>query len=256
MCFNFFVILCIKGVNMKKNFFIKVKNYSIELITNGVEDFENIVLCFHGFNGDKWGDAFSGLKSRLHNSLLVSFDSCGHGESKVLSEEMRLSLILEEIDAVVHFFNLNCPNKPIIFVGMSYGAYRVIQYLIKYHPDIQKVIYINPAFNILETLEKTKGFKYSELKDGDKVTMKKSSNKFMKKEFLDDLFENNLYLNEFNISYDTYIIIGTRDSLISIDQTLDIANKLDCELVYIDEDHDIKNKNNWNIVVDIINGIK
>ena len=39
---------------MKKNILIKVNNHTIDLITNGVDDFDKVVLCFHGFNGDKW----------------------------------------------------------------------------------------------------------------------------------------------------------------------------------------------------------
>lgn len=136
---------------MKKNVSIKAKKYNIELITNGMENFDQIVLCFHGFNGDKWGDAYSGLKNRAENSLVCSFDSCGHGNSEVLSEDMRLDLILEEIDVVINFLLQAEPYKPIILVAGSYGAYRVMQYLIKYKPKISKVIYVNPAFRILNS---------------------------------------------------------------------------------------------------------
>ena len=50
---------------MKKNVRIKSKNHSIDLITNGAEDFDRIVLCFHGFGGDKWGGSYAGLKKGL-----------------------------------------------------------------------------------------------------------------------------------------------------------------------------------------------
>ena len=89
---------------MKKDVLIAIKDYYINLITNGAENFDKIVLCFHGFNGDKWGDAYSGLKKRLTNSLVASFNSCGHGDSEISSEDMRFDLILEEIDVVVKFF--------------------------------------------------------------------------------------------------------------------------------------------------------
>lgn len=240
---------------MKKNVLIELKNYSISLITNGKEDFENIVICFHGFNGDKWGDAFGGLKNRLANSLVVSFDSCGHGESEISSLDMRLNVILNEIDVVVNYFKKEVPNKAIILIGVSYGAYRIMQFLIKYKPDIEKIILVNPAFKMLNILESIKNFKYDELKVGDKIIMKKSLNKYMSKDFLDDIYKNSLFDDDYKIDYDIDVIVGTRDTLIPIQDTIDFIEKYGCRLTYIDEDHYIENKENWNTVVDLVDRI-
>ena len=238
---------------MKKNISISLKNYTIDLITNGADDFDKIVICFHGFNGDKWGDAYSGLKKRLTNSLVVSFDSCGHGESYVSSIDMRLSLVLEEIAEVVKFLQKEFPDKKIVFVACSYGAYRVMQYLIKYRPMIHKIIYINPAFGMLEVLQMVKGFKYEELKSGDTIAMKSSLNKFMCKEFIDDLYENNLFAKDFNLGvFDSEIVIGERDSLIPVCDKLEIANKYKYGVTYVDDEHCFENKENWQVVVDLI----
>lgn len=239
---------------MKKNISIKTTNHSVELITNGLNEFNNVVLCFHGFNGDKWGDAFSGLKSILTNSLVVSFDSCGHGDSEVSSLDMRLDIILNEFHEIVKFLKHEAPNKPIILVAVSYGAYLVMQYLIKYQPKIEKVIYVNPAFKILEILEKTKNFRYSELKDDDLVVMKSSANKFMKKAFLDDLFINNLYTQTGSINYDSHVVLGTRDSLIPPEDTIEISEKYNLAITYIDEEHCFENRDSWQFIVDIIGG--
>lgn len=237
---------------MKKEIEINIGDYSINLITNGAENYDNIVLCFHGFNGDKWGDAYSGLKKRLNNSLVASFNSCGHGDSVIPAEDMNLTIILKEIDAVVKFFERVEPNKPLIFVAMSYGAYRVMQYLIKYRPNIKKIIYVNPAFRMLELLERLKDFKYLELKENDTVAMKRSLNKFMSKTFLDDLFNNNLYKNIYDLNYDTQIVVGKLDSLIPFEDTSEIAKKYNYNITYVDDEHYFENKENWNVVTDMI----
>lgn len=239
---------------MKKNIFIPTSNHQVHLITNGAENFDSIVLCFHGFNGDKWGGAYAGLKNRLTNSLVASFDSCGHGESEVDSQDMRLGVILEEVDAVVKIFQSKEPDKPLVFVANSYGSYRVMQYLIKYKPDLQKVIYVNPAFRMLKILETIRGFNYLNLKDGDKVVMKESLNKFISKEFLDDLYKNDLYTYTDKINYDTQIVVGKRDSLIPVQDTIEIAKKHNYDITYIDEEHSFENKDNWQVVADIIEG--
>ena len=237
---------------MKKDILINVGNYSLNLITNGAENFDNIVLCFHGFNGDKWGDAYSGLKKRLDNSLVASFDACGHGDSVVSSEDMRLNIVLEEIDAVVNYFRQVEPNTPLIFVACSYGAYRVMQYLINYKPEIRKVVYVNPAFEMLDVLEMTKNFKYNELKAGDKIAMKSSLNKFISKEFLDDLYNNNLYSQNYDLNYDSCVVVGKKDSLIPISDKLEIADRYNYKVVYVDDEHCFENKDNWDVVVDCI----
>ena len=195
---------------MKKNIYIPCNNYNIHLVSNGAENYNNIALCFHGFNGDKWGDAYAGLKHIEMNSLVCSFDSCGHGDSPISSLDMRLDIILEEIDEVVSFLKKNEPSKPIILIGLSYGAYRIMQYLIKYHPSIEKVIFINPVLNILETLEMTKEFKYLKLKENELVPMKRSLNKYMTKAFLDDLYQNNLYKSNYTFSYNVGYIFRNK----------------------------------------------
>ena len=240
---------------MKKNISIQVRDYNVQIITNGAESFDKIVVCFHGFNGDKWGDAYSGLKKRLNNSLVVSFDACGHGESEILSVDMRLDIILEEIEGVVRFLNSEAPDKPIIFVACSYGAYRVMTYLIKYRPSIKKVIYVNPAFRMLTILEKIKGFRYSELTDTDKIIMKESLNKYIKKPFLDDLFNNDLYSDAYDVNYSTQIVVGKRDSLVPFKDTLEIAKKYNYDIIYVDDEHCFENKENWQKIVDMIEGV-
>jgi len=240
---------------MNTNYYIDIKNYKINLITNGQNDFDNIILCFHGFNGDKWGDAYSGLKNRANKSLVCSFDSCGHGKSPVPAETMRLSDILDEINAVVSFLKTLCPDKPIVLVGASYGAYRVMEYLIKYSVDVDKIIYVNPAFRMLERLEELKDFKYSELTDGQMVLMKRSLNKYMNKGFLDDLYNNNLYSQSLSKTYNSEIILGKYDTLIPAEDSIEIAERYDYPITYVDDSHCFENKDNWQSVVEKIKDI-
>lgn len=237
---------------MKKNINIRIDDYNIEMITNGKDVFDNIIICFHGFNGDKWGDAFSGLKNIAENSLVCSFDSCGHGDSEVTSEKMRLYLILKEIDIVIEYLKKNLLDKPIILVAVSYGAYRVMEYLIHYKPNIDKIIYINPAFKMLETIENVKDFEYAKLEENALVTMKKSKNKYISKAFLDDLYENNLYSQTYDIYYDMEIVVGDKDSLIPIEDTLKIADMYKCKITYVNDNHVFENKENWKIVLHLI----
>ena len=236
---------------MKKNISISIKNYVIDLITNGVDDFNKIVLCFHGFNGDKWGGPFGGLKNLLSDSLVCSFDSCGHGDSNVASEDMRLCDILEEINVVIEYLK-DTFHKPIVLVANSYGAYRVMWYLIRFNPNLNKVIFVNPAFRLLKILEIIRGFKYENLQPDDRVMMKSDTNKFLSKNFLDDLNECDLYKTYYSCDCDIKIVVGKRDSLIPVEDTLELSKKCGFEITYIDEEHRFENKDNWRVIASMI----
>lgn len=237
---------------MKKNIEIKIKDYVVDVVTNGADEFDNVVICFHGFNGDRWGGAYTNLRYRLKKSLVVSFDSCGHGESKVKSEDMRLSTILEEIDCVVRFFIQSCKGKRVYFVANSYGAYRIMWYLINFKINVEGIILVNPAFRMLNILEDIRNFKYSNLGNDDKILMKSGTNKYLNKGFFDDLHSNNLYEKKYDIPNNIKLVVGSRDSLIPIKDTLEIAEKYNFEITYVDDEHSFENKDNWNVVVNMI----
>lgn len=82
--------------------------------------------------------------------------------------------------------------------------------------------------------------------------MKRSLNKFMKKAFLDDLYHNNLYAEIYDIPYKTQVVIGKRDSLIPIEDTLVIAKRYNYDITYLDEEHCFENKESWQVVAKMI----
>lgn len=241
---------------MKSNYYVDIRDYQIHLITNGKDEFDNVVLCFHGFNGDKWSNAYGGLKTRAERSLICSFDSCGHGKSPVPAETMRLDNILEEIDAAIKFIKNLCPDKPLILVGGSYGGYRIMEYLVQYGTDVDKVIYVNPAFRILERLEELKDFTYSKLVPGQMVVMKSDLNKFMSKEFLDDLYANNLYQQTLPKEYNAEIVVGKKDSLIPAADAIEISERYGYPITYVDDEHSFENKDNWYVIANMIKDIR
>ena len=79
------------------------------------------------------------------------------------------------------------------FVANSYGAYRIMCYLINFKINVDGIILVNPAFRMLNILEDIRNFKYSNLGNDDKILMKNDTNKCLNKGFFDDLHSNNLY---------------------------------------------------------------
>ena len=232
---------------MKGSIILKTKTHNLELITNKAENFDKIVLCFHGFNGDKWGDSFSKSKKMLNNTLVCSFDSAGHGTSEVLAHHITMDIVLDEIDTVITYLKQSFPTKPIYLLGVSYGGYRIVAYLIKYKPQIKKAVLINPALKMAEILEMIQGFNLKELKEDDYIVMNYEENKFLTKQFAQELKDCNLY-NEKEINYNITIIKGTRDSLIPPIHITEFARKYNKRVVEVNDEHCLENPESWQTV--------
>ena len=235
---------------------IKAKHQEIELVTNGFKSPKKIVIGLHGFNGNLFGDVFSHLKDAFSDSLVCAYNSAGHGESKIKSMDMRLEAIAEELPLVTDYLSRQYPDIPIIVFATSYGAYRTMVSLSKYPlKNVKHLVFLNPAFKMLEVLEKIKEFDYHSLKEDAIIPMKTSLNKYMSKKFVDGIFENNVY----KLSYHKIpmtIFIGLKDTLIPRKDTLDFAKLYGSSIEYIDDDHCIENEENWQKIVKYIDGLK
>jgi len=236
--------------------FVNVKSepHNIELIHNGVDNPSAIILCMHGFNGDRWGDGYGKLKS-FEDILVCSYDSAGHGNSEVSSLDMRMKLINQETIDVITYIEDSYPNVPIIMFSNSYGSYRSMYYMQNHSKNIKHVICVNPAFRMLNILEKLKEFEYELLDENSKVVMKRSLGKFMSKAYLDDLY--NFKVNDIASKLDVpvTIVIGDKDTLIPrehIDDFVDITN---CSVIHVNDDHCLEDDNSWKTVIEYIRSI-
>lgn len=238
-----------------KEILIKSNNQEIALVTNGIENPRKIIVGLHGFNGNLFGDVFSHLKNAFDDTLVCAYNSAGHGESKIKSLDMRLDLIAEELPIVTNYLAEKYKNIPIIIFATSYGAYRTMTSLSRFDlPNVKQIVFLNPAFKMLEILEKIKEFDYNALKDDALVPMKQSLGKYLSKKFLDDLYENDVYRLKYP-QIPMTIFIGKRDSLIPRNDTLDFARIYGSEVKYIDDEHCIENQENWNIITDYLKGL-
>ena len=231
---------------MVKNVIIKSGNHSIDLHTNGIDHPKKIIVCLHGFNGDLWGDGFSKLKNAFDNILVCSFDSAGHANSEVKSIDMRLDLINQELIDVLNYLTEVYPVTPITLLGFSYGGYRAMLCVAKNDfKNLKQLVLVNPALNMLKTIEIAKGFKYANLKPDSKIAMKESLNKYLCKDFIDDLYYNNLYKLKYEHKIPLKIFKGKYDSLISIADTFEFAKTYPFDIEYLEEDHLVKKPESW-----------
>lgn len=236
--------------------FVKVKSgsYEIEVIHNNVDNPSAVILCMHGFNGDRWGDGYIKLKS-LDDVFIVSYDSAGHGNSEVPSLDMRMELVNQEtIDVIMYIEKLH-PNVPIIIFSNSYGSYRAMYYMQNASEMVKHIICVNPAFRMLNILETIKEFKYDELENDSKVSMKSSKGKFLSKSYLDDLYEFDVNSVKNRLNVPITLIIGDKDNLIPKKHIDEFLNGLNCNVIHVDDFHCLESEDSWNVVKDYIRSL-
>lgn len=232
---------------------IKSNNHKIKLYTNGVVNPKKIVLCLHGFNGDLWGDGFDRLRGSFDNILVCSFDSAGHGESEIKSIDMTMKDVVCEITDVINYLNKTYSCTPVFLFALSYGGYRAMVALAQNdYKNIKGIIFVNPAFRMLQCLEKLKEFDYNTLPSNALVPMKLKLNKFLSKSFLDDLYNNDIYSMHVEIKVPIYLLIGENDDLIPRSDLMEFASIYDCTIMYLDDGHCLKNENSWVKIRDLI----
>ena len=233
---------------------VKCDKYNIEMITNNVASPRAIVLCMHGFNGDRWGDGYDKIKD-MEDILVCSYDSAGHGKSEVPSLDMRLNLINKETETVVEYLNKKYEGIPIVILSNSYGSYRTMYYLFNSKTNIKHVICINPAFRMLSILERTKEFNYEDLKEDDTVSMKRSLNKYLTKAFIDDLYYFDVYKFTSFITTPITLVIGTKDNLIPRSDLNEFMDLTSCNAIYVNDDHCLEEDDSWNDVKELIRSV-
>ena len=233
---------------------IKCDKYNIEMITNNVTSPRAIVLCMHGFNGDRWGDGYDKIKD-MEDILVCSYDSAGHGKSEVPSLDMRLNLINKETETVVEYLNKKYEGIPIVILSNSYGSYRTMYYLFNSKTNIKHAICINPAFRMLSILERTKEFNYEDLKEDDTVSMKRSLNKYLTKAFIDDLYYFDVYKFTSFITTPITLVIGMKDNLIPRSDLNEFMDLTSCNAIYVNDDHCLEEDDSWNDVKELIRSV-
>ena len=133
------------------NFLIKKENDyivygSIYNLESDDLDVRNVVIACHGFGSDRNGETIRALAEGNPNTVIVSFDWPGHGNS---DEKLLIKNCLENYELVHDYVIRRFPKANLYLFGSSFGAYMTLQAL-KEHPeyDAQKAFFKSPAITM------------------------------------------------------------------------------------------------------------
>ena len=179
-------------------------------------DVRNVVIACHGFGANRDGETIKAVAEGNPNSVIVSFDWPGHGNS---GERLLVKNCIENYELVYDYVIRRFPKANLYAFGSSFGAYITLQVL-KIHPeyDIQKAFFKSPAI----TMEKT----FMMLAAGEDVTKYKdtpyvtSSGISVYYDFYEELLESVITPENIIKKPDIFIFHGTEDKLVYLEDIL------------------------------------
>ena len=164
--------------------------YDISCLEWPCENAEAVLLCLHGFAGDKYSTVIQALGERLPQDSVrvITFDWPGHGASPVGGEELRIQNCLSDLNLIVRNIRQANPELPLYLFATSFGAFLGLNYT-AVHPDVfSGVILRSPALGMPETfLSFLTPEEKRMMEDGRKINKGFERPLWLGKEFYEDL---------------------------------------------------------------------
>lgn len=140
-------------MNDRKVFLIPGRNgYDISIMSNVRDESDTILLCLHGFGGDKHSTVIAALTESLDRDEVgvVTFDWPAHGDSPAKDSDLTVENCLRDLDTVLSYIR-GVWQKPISCFATSFGGYLAALYQ-SGHPDaFDKLILRSPALRMPQT---------------------------------------------------------------------------------------------------------
>ena len=187
----------------------------------------NVLLCLHGFGGDKESSvisAFAKVDCTLYD--VVAFDWPAHGASDADDEELTVENCLKDLDAMVGYIKRQKPSARISCFATSFGGYIATLYR-NSHPGVfSKLILRSPAlkmdkvFRGLVTDEE-----FDIISSGGRITMGFERKMQIGKAFWDSIVANRVYDVTVADPLNVMIIQGDKDDVVDVDDIQEYADK-------------------------------
>ncbi|MBO6299544.1 MAG: alpha/beta fold hydrolase [Lachnospiraceae bacterium] len=205
-----------------------------------------VLICLHGFGGDKDSSVISALREDLDKEGIgvITFDWPAHGESNAKDSEFTVERCQEDLDAVVGFVRqiTDGLNKKISCFATSFGGYIATLYRNR-HPGVFKhLILRSPAFKMADVLKKIMSVEdFSKLRNGEQVLMGFERKMQIGKEFYESLLANPVYDTPVEDPLQVMILQGYSDDIVDPDDTISYAKRNHiCLQIFYGTDHRYK----------------
>ena len=137
----------------RKVFLIPGRNgYDISIMSNVRDESNTILLCLHGFGGDKHSTVIAALTESLDRDGVgvVTFDWPAHGDSPAKDSDLTVENCLRDLDTVLSYIR-GAWQKPISCFATSFGGYLAALYQSGHQDAFDKLVLRSPALRMPQT---------------------------------------------------------------------------------------------------------
>ena len=235
---------------MKKEFVLQGSNgYDISCLEWKPQKENAVLVCLHGFAGDKYSSVISALAEELSQQAVrvISFDWPGHGKSPADGSELLVTNCMNDLESVIHY--LDESEGPRYLFATSFGGFIGLNYVIRNPRVFAKIILRSPALNMPDTFR-------SFLTDKELLTLEQGGTVekgfdrplFLKKKFYDELIQ--YRLQEPELSIPGMMIQGDRDEVVDPNDSIAFARRNGWKLHIVRyADHRYKNPGNLEEII-------
>ncbi len=125
------------------------RGYELSVLTNVCSRHSSILLCLHGFCGDKNSSVIAELMKCLnpYGIGVVTFDWPAHGASTAKDEELTVENCLSDIDTILQYIRREY-SLPLSCFATSFGGYLATLYRNAHSGVFQKTVLRSPALKM------------------------------------------------------------------------------------------------------------
>ena len=204
--------------------------YNVSCLEWPCETAQAILLCLHGFAGDKKSSVIKALGEKLspQSVLTVTFDWPGHGSSPADSSYLSVENCISDLNAVIGSLKKTAEYSsiPIYLFATSFGGFIGLNYIARYPFVFSKVVLRSPALNMPETfLSLCTDEEIKLMKSGDLINKSHEYDLPVGLKFYDDLCQHRLQAGTFPSGIPGLIIQGDTDDVVDPRDSVEYAEK-------------------------------
>ena len=231
----------------KREFMLCGKNgYDISCMEWTCERECAVLVCLHGFAGDKYSSVIRALAETqtLKSVRVITFDWPGHGKSPADGKNLTIENCMLDLDSVIQ--EIRKGNQPVYLFATSFGGFVGLNYIDLHPSTFSKVVLRSPALNMPKTfLSFLTSDDIHVLENGGTVDKGFERPLLLDKSFIEDLFRHRLLPDEYPSGVPGLIIQGDMDDVVDPLDSVKFAEKNGLSLHMIGgADHRYKKRGN------------
>ncbi len=219
-----------KGINEIRYGTIDSKSsgYRISYKTNIGDGQDRILLCLHGFGGDKNSSVISRLLDELSplGIGVMAIDWPAHGMSDAKDDDLTVENCLDDIDLIMNRMKVEYPDRRIDCFATSFGGYLATLYRNCHDDAFDKMVLRSPALRMDKVFSSLIGEQMiKRMRQGERIEIGFERKMKLGISFFDDLVSNNAYDVIVKDPQNVLILQGDMDDVVPPEETRRYAER-------------------------------